>query len=45
MGGIMTDRVGYRSTCDIVAGIAFLFSVVNFILVFLPGILQKRAAE
>jgi len=42
MGGMLTDRVGYRSTCDIVAGIGFLFSIINFILVFLPGILRKR---
>ena len=45
MGGMLTDKVGYRSTCDIVAGVAFLFSVVNFVLVFLPDLLKKRTAE
>jgi len=45
MGGTLTDKVGYRSTCDIVAGLAFLCSVVNFVLVFLPVLMQDRTAD
>lgn len=45
LGGELTDALNYRSTCDIVAGIAFVVSILNFLVVFLPGILQKRAAE
>jgi len=43
LGGELTDKVGYRSTCDIVAGFAFICSIVNFLLVFLPVIRRNRS--
>jgi len=45
MGGELTDKIGYRSTCDCVAGFAFVCAIMNFLLVMLPVIRKDKRAD
>jgi hypothetical protein len=41
MGGKLTDLYGFRSTADIISAITLAYAVVNFGIVFMPGMLCK----
>jgi MFS family permease len=43
LGGVLADRFGYGSECDIVAAVAMFFSLMYFGSVFLPNLICQKA--
>jgi MFS family permease len=42
MGGFFNDLFGFRSTCDIMALFAFLYSIAFFFVNILPELKERR---
>jgi MFS family permease len=42
LGGKLTDMYGFRKTADIISMMTLVYTVINFGIVFLPGMLCKK---
>lgn len=45
IGGIMDDKFGFQTTCDILAGSSLVFGALFFFLGILPACLKKRSSK
>lgn len=42
IGGVVNDKVGFRKTCDILAGCACIFTLFFFCSIIIPNIIMRK---